>query len=237
MHSETKIHKYQKAILDRMSMVESIRFNDLIIEELESEHMNYHLKKLINVGFVAKFNNTYSLTDSGKHYINLLDDETKIIEKQPKVSVLLYGVRKNKQSGEIEFLLNRRLEQPYLGKVGRIGGKVKFGESYADAARRELYEETGLHVHNLTLEKIYRKMRKRENGEFIQDVIFYIFFATDFEGELITRKQSQENFWASKKEILENPHTYDLYDDSDFDERLEPLPLRIEESIKFIEKF
>ncbi len=141
MQTEIKVHKYQKEILEKLSIAKSSRFNDLIIEGLLSEHMNYHLKKLLDLNLVSKTEDKYQLTDFGKDYVNSLDDETKLVEKQPKVTVLIYGVRKNEKLGEIEFLLNRRLEHSYFGKIGRIGGKVRFGETYEEAARRNYLKE------------------------------------------------------------------------------------------------
>jgi 8-oxo-dGTP diphosphatase len=236
MQTELKIHKYQKEILTKLHIVLSHRFNELLIDGVASEHMNYHLKKLIDLGLVKKFEDNYSLTDKGKDYTNSLDDETKIVEKQPKTSIVIYGVRKNENTGEIEFLLNRRLEHPYFGKVGRMGGKVRFGEKITDAAKRELLEETGLTAKSFTLERIYRKMRQRENGEFVQDVVFYIFFVKDFFGTLIEKTPTQENFWASKKE-LENKDKYDTYDDLVLDEKLEPKPLIFDEVVKMAEGY
>ena len=53
---------------------------------------------------------------------------------------------------------------------------------------------------NIQLEQIYKKMRHREDGTFVQDVIFYIFHCTDFQGELIKKTEFQENFWATVDE-------------------------------------
>src|SRR3972149_9901532 len=93
------LHYYQKAILKKLTVSKGIRFNSLIIKGLESEHMNYHLKKLLAFGFVEKRKNLYFLTDQGKDYTNLLDDQVEIVEKQPKTSITIRGARKNPETG------------------------------------------------------------------------------------------------------------------------------------------
>jgi ADP-ribose pyrophosphatase YjhB (NUDIX family) len=230
-----KLHYFQKELVKKLSSNPNMRFNDLLIEELESEHMNYHLKRLVEIGFVVKGKTKYRLTDTGKDYTNLLDEETDLIEKQPKTSIVVCGIRENNK-GEVEHLLNKRLRQPYYGKVGRITGKVRFGETLKEAAERELYEETGLKAKSVVLEEIYRKMRKREDNTWVQDVIFYVFFATGFSGTLIKKTAYQENFWATKKEI-ESAKDIDPYDDLVLVDRLKPNPLTIRESSGIAEGF
>ncbi|OGM36324.1 hypothetical protein A3A76_05375 [Candidatus Woesebacteria bacterium RIFCSPLOWO2_01_FULL_39_23] len=209
-----------------------MRFNDLLIEGLESEHMNYHLKRLIDVNYVVKEGSLYKLTDIGKDYSNLLDEKTDLVERQPKTSVVLHIKRKNK-NGEIEHLLLKRLRHPYFGKVGHLTGKVKFGETFLDAAKRELYEETGLSAKTFILEKIYRKMRKRSK-EFIQDVVFYQFLITGINGTLIGKTEFQENFWVTKKEAKTRPDL-DFFDDflieTSLSDSLKPKKLVFVESL------
>lgn len=219
--ADIKIHYYQKNILKKLTLTPTLHFNELLITGLESEHMNYHLKQLLELGLVEKKQALYMLTDLGKDYCNLLDDNVDIIEKQPKSSIIIWGVRKNPQNNEVEHLVNIRLRQPDFGKLGRITGKIRFGETIKAAAMRELYEETGLKAESFTLEKIYHKLRYRADGEFVQDVIFYIFFVTGFSGELIARTEFQENFWLSKQG-LEASDKFDLYDDFYIDERVTP---------------
>src|SRR5688572_18105166 len=130
-----KLHYYQIELVKKLSLHPGLKFNHLLIEGLESEHMNYHLHKLVDFGLVIKQGSHYTLTDLGKDYFNLLDEKTDLVEKQPKTSVIIRGVQTNEQ-GEIMHLLNKRLRQPYYGKVGRITGKVRFGETLAQTAAR-----------------------------------------------------------------------------------------------------
>lgn len=206
-----KLHDFQKTLLRSFAFSGSaLRFNDLLIEGLESEHMNYHLQKLIEYGFVHKIGTKYSLTDTGKDYANLMDDTVTELEKQPKTSVLLTIARYTADNKE-EFLFSKRQKQPYFGKVGLLGGKVRFGESLEEAVRRELYEETGLEACSIRLLSIYHKIRKRENGEVVQDVLFYRFFVTDISGVLIEKTPSQINFWATKEDVLKRNDLFDTF--------------------------
>lgn len=225
---EIKLHFLQKELVRKLTLSPTLRFNELRIEGVESEHMNYHLRKLIETGFIIKNEIHYTLTDQGKDFSNLLDDSMESLEKQPKCSVIINGVRLNSE-GHIEFLLNRRLRQPYFGKVGRVSGKVHFGESLKDAAQRELLEETGLTASFWQLEMMYRKVRVREDGTTIQDVFFYIFFARDFEGEFTPKTLFQENFWATKSHVETSPQI-DAYDDLILEERIEPRAFVLEEA-------
>lgn len=235
MDETLKLHVLQMEILKKMVTNAGVRFNDLLIEGLESEHMNYHLKKLLDCGFVTKNKNLYTLSDSGKNYTNLLDDQVEIVERQPKSSVLLHAVRKN-EKGEIEHLLSKRLRQPYLGKIGRLTGKIRFGETLEQAASRELYEETGLKAKSFVLEEIHHKLRYRENGSFVQDTLFYCFFTTGFSGSFIEKTSFQENMWLSPKDFKKIAGN-NTYDRMELDIRFKPHKLVFTESIALAEGF
>ncbi len=229
-----KLHRYQQQILKQLTKSDHpCKFNDLLIDGLESEHMNYHLKKLLNYKLVKKENNRYELTDQGKDYSNLLNDDIEIIEKQPKTSIIIQAMRKN-EKGEIEHLLSKRKRHPYYGKVGRLSGKVQFGETLEEAIQRELFEETGLKANKLQLKEVYHKLRHREDGTFVQDVIFYILLVTDLKGTLIEETESQKNFWMTRKDVFEKE---DVFDDLVLNEDMEVKELKFSESVEIAEGF
>jgi ADP-ribose pyrophosphatase YjhB (NUDIX family) len=214
----TPLHPIQTEVVKRLiTCPTGKRFNELIPDDLASEHMNYHLKQLIRFGYVSKIDSCYMLTDHGKDYTNLTDDEIKSLEKQPKTSVILSITRS--KNNDIEVLVNRRLRQPYYGKVGRLTGKVQFGERLEQAAIRELYEETGLTCTMPRLVKIYHKLRRR-TGEVVQDVIFYIFSIHDPQGNLITKTKYQENFWITRQDFEQK--RFDFFDDFLFEDHHSP---------------
>jgi len=77
-----RLHNFQNDLLRKLTLSkEDLRFKDLLIDGLESEHMNYHLQKLIDLGLVLKSDRGYSLTDQGKDYTNLMDDAISEVEK------------------------------------------------------------------------------------------------------------------------------------------------------------
>jgi len=222
-----QMHFLQKDLLKKLSLSKKLKFNQLLIKDLESVHMNYHLQKLKSYGLVKKEGEFYSLTNEGKDYINRMDDVVEDIERQPKTSILINGVRKNK-SGKLEFLLTKRLKQPFFGIISPLTGKVRFGETFEEAASRELMEETGLKANFIKLEGIYHILRKTKSNEIIQDVIFYEFFAKNFEGDFTEKLPYQENFWITKEEFDEIDRSIvmqGLY----LEERLEPMHIQVKE--------
>lgn len=238
-----KLHEFQLLILKNLVNRLDARFNDLLIEGLGSEHMNYHLQKLVDLELVGKNAKTgrYTLTDFGKDYSNLLDDEVEIVEKQPKTSVLLNVVQKDAKTGEVKHLLSKRLRQPYLGKIGKLTGKVRFGETLQEAANRELYEETGLRARKVILEEVFHKVRYRggnngcetdlaEEHAFVQDVLFYVFFMMDVYGDFIKKTPHQENLWLSRQD-LKGKSNFDLFEGLVLDDRVVPKKLVFSENV------
>lgn len=66
-------------------------------------------------------------------------------DKRPIVTVAAIVTRPS-SGGTSEVLLTRRSVEPFKGQMCLPGGHVDFGETAAEAARRELEEETGLEL-------------------------------------------------------------------------------------------
>jgi len=201
------LHEYQMAILQKLIYKNDLRFTDLKIENLTSEHFTYHLKKLIEKNLIKKTIGGYELTIEGKDFIGRIDTVNLNIEKNPKVSVLIY-IRRRKDKGNFEYLMSKRLKQPYLGKVGNITGKIKFGETFSQAAERELEEETGLKA-DLKLNHIYHKIRIDENRIPVQDGVFAVFIAMRLKGKIRQTKEAKL-FWTTLEKLYKRK---DLFDD------------------------
>ncbi|MFO0703620.1 MAG: NUDIX domain-containing protein [Patescibacteria group bacterium] len=234
--NQADLHIHQLRLLKKLTLTYTgLNFNKLLIEDISSDHTNYHLKELVKRNLVEKDDNYYRLTDLGKEYSGRLDDEIKLLEKQAKTSVIIWAMRKGKD-GTIEYLVNKRLRHPYFGKVGRLTGKVRYGERLEDAAKRELFEEAGLESSFVKLDKIYHKVRKRPDGSIVQDNLFYIFFMAKITGKTKSRNYFQENFWITIDDVVNKK--YDFYDDFVIDDRGIPNEkIEFEESIALAEGY
>jgi 8-oxo-dGTP pyrophosphatase MutT (NUDIX family) len=204
------------------------RFTDLNIQGLTSDHFSYHINTLIEEKYVEKGDQGYSLTAKGKEFANQMDTEEVVIEKQPKIAVMIVPVKL--KDDKKYLLVQERTKEPYFGYRGFITGKIRYGEKVLETAKRELKEETGLTCEDIHLKRIvHNHVVLEENGDLVEDKMFYIITAINPEGEILNT-QNGKNFWVTEKEFYELDKKYydeiSVYeysqeeDDMDFDEQV-----------------
>lgn len=213
MSYEPRAHKAQVAILRHLLFKPEAAFSELQkATNFTSDHFNFHIKKLIEEGYVEKNDKFYKLTHKGKEYSNRMDTDENEIEKQPKVSVALTLERKN-EKGEREFLFQQRKKNPYFDFWGRMGGKVRWGESIIEAANRELKEETGLEA-KFEYKLLYHKRDfSKVSGKLLEDKLFFCVYATEFSGQLIPEFEGGVNCWMTVKEFHAQPKRFTSVDE------------------------
>ena len=102
-----------------------------------------------------------------------------------------------------QVLLLQRNHGAFLGKWDAAGGLVEFGETPAEAAVRELAEETGLAAHSCDL----RAQLLLYNVETGTAVVSYLFVADRWSGELVASEEGPAR-WVP----LDQLHQTDLID-------------------------
>ncbi len=181
---KTDIHPIQAKILCGLLFKKSAKFSDLNGNKVSTDRFSFHLKQLQDWKLITKSNDGfYQLTTMGKEYANRFDTDKNEIERQAKIGVVIMCMRRNKN--KLEYLVQKRLKQPYFGFWGSITGKVKWGETIYEAATRELKEETGLSG-DLELVGIKHKLDYSVKDEnLLEDKYFYVFKVTKLHGSFI----------------------------------------------------
>lgn len=201
MSLEVKIHTAQTAILRELLFAPSAGFADLQKPTgLTSDHFNFHISRLVELDFIEKVaRGKYALSRKGKEYANRLDTEQSIIERQPKVSVILVIWRDRTKQ---EILIQERLKNPYFGYWGYPTGKIGWGETVLETAQRELMEETGMHG-KFSYHGIYHEHAKdADTGELLEDKLFLITETIAPTGEL-RDAEGCHNEWVLLKNALD----------------------------------
>jgi 8-oxo-dGTP pyrophosphatase MutT (NUDIX family) len=201
------IHPIQSTILCELLFVEDAAFKELNKNGLGSDLFSFHLRQLTDWKLITKNElGRYLLTTRGKEYANRFDSVAVEVERQPKLGVLIVGIKNIK--GKNLFLGQQRLKQPYFGFWGFVTGKIKWGEKAFETAERELLEETGLSA-KLTLVGLRHKTDYSKQGELLEDKYFLTFKAENMQGNLIENFEGGKNRWMTKGELLEQKDVFD----------------------------
>jgi len=115
------------------------------------------------------------------------------------LATLVYAVKGD------EVLLHRRVKDPNKGLWVAPGGKLEPDESPAECAIREMREETGLELRELSLRGIMTEVSPRPDYQWMT----FIFAATRWSGELAPAPGVGEFRWVKTPEVfaLEIPPT------------------------------
>ena len=105
-----------------------------------------------------------------------------------------------------QVLLIRRGKPPVKGDFTIVGGKKEKGEDLAAACKREVLEETGLTVNNLTL----RGLITNNSADFNFEVLTVYFYSDDFSGE-VQASDEGELEWCDIEESYSKDHISEFY--------------------------
>jgi len=214
----TQLHQTQLSILHALRYADSKRFSELMAPTGHtSDTFKFHLRRLIDAGYVEKMvEGSYHLTSQGKEYANNLNEVARTTEKQPKISALAIVTRVD-TDGQTRYLIQQRARQPFYGYWSEIHGRVEWGESFEETARRQLKRQTGLDA----VFTVYGFRRVRDHnaigGELLEDKLFVVLRATSVAGELTNdyagginhcltanEVKAQEKIFASTRAIIES---------------------------------
>ena len=207
---ELELHEFQASILKELLFKPHARFRDLKKVDVENDHFTFHINRLVKEGLVIKGSGTYVLSQKGKEFANSLDTDSLKVEKQAKVAVALHAIRENNR--ETEYLIHQRLKEPFYGWFGSHSGKVKWGETPLNAAKREFMEETGLSG-DFELKGISHIKHYHKDGRFLEDKYFWSYLVTNLVGELQKEVEEGRNIWMSEKEYRKLENTFATFDE------------------------
>ncbi|HSW92044.1 MAG TPA: NUDIX domain-containing protein [Candidatus Saccharimonadales bacterium] len=183
-----ELHRVEILVLRTLRRSTSARFSELMKPtELKSDAFKFYVRRLRELGYISKDEDgNYSLTAVGKEFANNLDEDIAMIQKQPKVSILIIIP---KPKDKTRFLFQRRLRQPYYDFYGQLSGPVKWGEEIEVTAARELTKQTGL-VGDCKVIGFYRQKDFDNTAELLlEDKLFSIV-------EAIVKDEVLENSWS-----------------------------------------
>jgi ADP-ribose pyrophosphatase YjhB (NUDIX family) len=189
-------------ILHSLRYAPSARFNTLLqATGHTSDTFKFHLRKLVQLGYVIKLETgDYQLTPRGKEYANSLNEQQRVVEKQPKVSVLMVIAKAN-DNGEVIYLLQKRARHPFYGYWSELHGRATWGEPFEATAQRQLNRQAGLTAEFVV--HSFRRVRDYSSDDhaLLEDKLFVIVKATHISGELRNDYAGGTNAWLSLADI------------------------------------
>src|SRR5208337_87070 len=100
-------------------------------------------------------------------------------------------------------LVVRRANPPMAGRWGFPGGVLELGESVAEGAMRELFEETGVTAEAAETLTVFDTIDRDDEGRVRHHYILIAVCGTWRTGEGVAGDDADEVAWLSREEIVE----------------------------------
>ncbi len=98
-------------------------------------------------------------------------------------------------------LIVKRRHEPRQGEWSLPGGMLDLGESLADAARREVKEETGLDVHPGPIIETFDRVHRDPDGRIRFHFVIVDFVCESREGDAVAASDAEAVAWVTASEL------------------------------------
>lgn len=160
-----------------------LKFNEIEKQlDIRSNHLSYHLTKLIEDDILEKVDEYYILTKEAEKMIPFFAHITG--KEQGPLSIIAAAIVNNNK-----ICLLKRSKRPYKGYWSVIGGKLRLHESLQDTAIREAKEESGL---DCKFDKLCSVLHERVLNSNTYTVALVIFFCKLTTDQINIKKEDDE---------------------------------------------
>ncbi|MFZ2545250.1 MAG: NUDIX domain-containing protein [Candidatus Saccharimonadales bacterium] len=162
------MHYIQKEILISLAYQSPQRFSQLQPSRIPNNTFSYHLKKLIEAGYITLIDGGYVATRKALKTLQFDGSKAKRTGS-PALITLIYIT-----NSENKILLLKRNNRPFVDWYGIPSGLVHNGEELGLAAQREMYEKTNINASSLSFSGVldFKYLEKDSKDLFVHAVAF-----------------------------------------------------------------
>lgn len=204
------LHEVRARILYTLRHQRTARFSELMKQSsLESDTFKFHVRALREQGYIQKTpEGSYTLTPVGKERANNLDNGGRQRLKQPKLSLLVVLSRK-RADGCTEYLVQRRLRQPFYGYWGCISGPAQWGDDFEATAQQEAIKQCGITPVECHVHSFYRQKDYDTAGLLLEDKLFVVATASVAPGAAVLEWPYGRSEWMAFPEFISQKKVFD----------------------------
>lgn len=191
-------HHIQRTIVYELAFSEGMRFGELKPDTLDNKLFDYHLKKTIKAGYVAKNSEgIYTLTPLGRKLgLNALKNGQALIDQA--YSILILAVRRKSDK---QWLLYRRKTHPLLGRVGFMHAIPSAGQSILETAEQTCRILTGVKA---SFRMLGSGIFTVYDGQDLESYTNFTFLVSDDAvGEIEQNDPLTEYYWADDPDFTD----------------------------------
>jgi ADP-ribose pyrophosphatase YjhB (NUDIX family) len=201
------MHHIQQEIISSLAHQSPQRFSQLQPQQIPNNTFSYHLKKLLQSGYITLVDGGYIATRKALkafQYATLRD-------KRTGNPVFISAVYVTNDDGEV--LLLERNNQPFVGYYSVPAGLIHQGEHLGDAAIRELFEKTSIEASKLQFAGVldFQYLERASSDLFVHTVAFIYTYKIPGTGKKLVGLESYYGtlVWSNLQDsrVLPEVHT------------------------------